>query len=473
MDFEELTDELLLEVFLSFDASTLLSCSLVNKRWFHVAHTQQLWQELVLKTWPSQYWLYSKIPLHCMNWYLIYKEFTENKWYTADEMKYFTFSSTIEHEPISGPLREVMYEKIESIKKKWTKFEPQDHNEDAVHRYFNTNMELLFDTEAMNWMFYDKHRGYKHRVTQSSKFVVRPYQVIPSCLVLYRWLLMFPSFATAEPGLTFYRIWRFRLKHVQTGMVFELCDWKAAMSSTFSHGKPMIYKFLVDAIELLHVITHPHFIMRPQGIHPRLERTFNYVIKAAAGGSIFKPHKRKKTFKQNKRSPLVPRSPIGKTEIIFGRLPDNEKTFPDIDERLERWRERRRRSLMPPQFDTESNSNSSYVTSDTEMETSTEEKETAASSDCDSEFNGYEYGYVTNCEYYISSSHNFESIEEQHSLQASIADNWMFTEEGSAEKRPVLFDIDDESWYFQSERGKKNNSIIQTILVSSVFEPCP
>ena len=78
---------------------------------------------------------------------------------------------------------------------------------------------------------------FKKKHSSKSKFYVRPYQVIPSCLVMYRWLCMFPSYATDESGLTFYRVWRFRLKHVQSGLVFELCDWKAAMSSTFSKGK--------------------------------------------------------------------------------------------------------------------------------------------------------------------------------------------------------------------------------------------
>jgi len=254
-------------------------------------------------------------------------------------------------------------------------------------------------------------------------------------------------------------VWRFRLKHVDTGLVFELCDWKAAMSSTFSKGKPSISSFLNDALELLQLITHPHFVMHPLGLHPRIQRTFYYEIRASAGGYMCRSRRPTNRGRHKRKSP-TPAS-----QVFDDQHPKNDY-FPDIDERLERWRARRRMALLAPityncslsasELNSHvSNSHSSYVTSDTEMDATDTENMTsdAVTSDAD-DAEDYEHGFVTNCAYYISSSSCFDNVEEQHTLQASIADNWMHCEEAPAEKTAVLFDLNDESWYFQSEKKK-------------------
>ena len=305
---------------------------------------------------------------------------------------------------------------------------------------------------------------------------------------------MFRSFVVPDTGLTFYRIWRFRIKHIETDMIFELCDWKAASSSTFSNGRPNIGGFYDDAMELLQLVTHPHFIMHPLGLNPRVERLFFYAIRASAGGGVCSsPNKRQRqAHSSKKRRHLEPVSPQVQAGKTFGNQLYEKPMFPDIEEKLERWRARRKVHLLHPPstrpppsaannvrnpFDSlnnvsllsqtsSSSSNLSTSSSNTLLsvgETATSETQTSSSSSNlstsssntfrsvgetatsetetdsqqespgntggsdtseSSEFDFYENGYVTNCEYFISNTESFDSIEEQHSMQASIADLW-------------------------------------------------
>lgn len=282
---------------------------------------------------------------------------------------------------------------------------------------------------------------------------------------------MFRSSIVPDSGLTFYRIWRFRVKHIETNMLFELCDWKAASSSTFSNGRPNISSFRDDAIELFQFVTHPHFIMHPVGLNPRVERLFFYTIRASAGGSVSANpirHKRQ-THSSKKRRHMEPVSPRVKAGHTFGNQLYEKPMFPDIEEKLERWRARRKAHLLQPPsprpspassnainpFDNLSNMttplsrassvssnlsatsshNSTLQLSESETETDSQMEccNTASSDTSDSsEFEFYENGYVTNCEYFISNTDSFDSIEEQHSMQASIADLWQLNN-GSSE----------------------------------------
>ena len=475
---ENIIDELLLKLFAHLNAESLLKCSCVCRRWNRVSKSQVLWRKLVLNRWPSQRWLYVKAAVYQLNWHQIYQEFTLYSWYSPDQMKYFVSCNTIEDELMSPILREAMFSKMEVVSRKWLQVAVLDHDGDMLSRYFDRNMELLFDTQQLKWVFLDKRRGYlddlfsykasKTNKQNSRSFLIRPYQVIPSCLLMYRWLCIFRNYATLESGLTFYRIWRFRLKHLETGLIFELNDWKAAMSSTFSNGRPNISSFAEDALELLLVLTHPHFIMHPLGLNPRIEKTFYYAVHASAGGSVnpFIHHKKRGSNKRRKRSLSPAVSPTTNEAFVFGKQLYEQRTFQDIDDRLERWRARRKTALLsPPQvlpsvsksFEgilSRQSSNSSLFS---EYESTTDESQREFTSDCDSEFDFYENGYVTNCEYFISTSHHFDTIEEQHSIQASIADNWIVTKNMCLNETQVLFDIDDSTWYFQSDHNSAHN----------------
>ena len=275
---------------------------------------------------------------------------------------------------------------------------------------------------------------------------------------------MFRSFVVPDNGLTFYRIWRFRIKHIETNMVFELCDWKAASSSTFSNGRPNVSSFRDDAMELLQILTHPHFIMHPLGLNQRIERLFSSAIRASAGGSVSSSSNKRQQnpYSSKKRRHLEPLSPQVQAGRNFGMQLYEKPMFPDIEEKLERWRARRkahylsrhspstnftnypfdnlskfyleRTSSVASNLSTSSGCStlrSADETSETETDSQQELSQTAGSSDTSdsSEFDFYENGYVSNCEYFISNTDSFDSIEEQHSMQASIADLWQVHKE--------------------------------------------
>uniref|UniRef100_A0A7M5WW63 F-box domain-containing protein n=2 Tax=Clytia hemisphaerica TaxID=252671 RepID=A0A7M5WW63_9CNID len=493
MKMECFVDELVLQIFKSLDANHLIKVSGVCKKWYEVSKSQCLWKKLLLKKWPSQEWLYDKIPVNGLNWLKIYKEFVQYGWYSPDHMRYFVSCNAIEDEPICPELREVLFLRMSSIAQKWMKVSSRDHDMD-IGRHFDKNMELFFNIHQLEWCFLDKRRGYldniygrksrKRTTSNNLEDFIRPYQVIPSCLLMYRFLCMFRSFAVPETGLTFYRIWRFRLKHIETGMVFELCDWKAASSSTFSNGRPNVGVFRDDALELLQFITHPHFIMHPLGLNLRIERLFFYAIRASAGGSVSIFPKRQKPTSKKHMEAVSPRVQAAQA---FGNQLYEKPMFPDIEDKLERWRARRKAHLLQPPSPrpTQSNTNpfesmmslavstgpSSRKSSTgnmsnppsapssappsafcSEAETETDSTREFGASDTDSEFDFYENGYVTNCEYFISNSESFDSIEEQHSMQASISDLWEVTSKECTEKLPVIYDIEDDNWYFQMEK---------------------
>merc|ERR1719494_601050 len=158
---------------------------------------------------------------------------------------------------------------------------------------------------------------------------------------------MFRAVATPEFGLTFYRIWRFRLKHLKTGLTFEICDWKAAMSSTFSNGCPIDPDFREDALDLLQLLTHRHFIMHPLGLNPRVERSCHFTICASAGG-LLKPEGRRGKFRARGRKRKAASSSASSQGLSYNALGKQmyDNCVSEIDERLERWRARRQLALL-------------------------------------------------------------------------------------------------------------------------------
>ncbi|XP_065653826.1 uncharacterized protein LOC136071925 isoform X1 [Hydra vulgaris] len=468
MSFHE---DILLEIFFNCEPKTILKCSLVCKYWNHVSKLQILWMKNVLKSWPSQQWLYGKASVSHLNWMKVYQELFQYLYYTPDQMKYFVTCNTFENELISPILRKAMFEQVEYISQKW--LQTSSFDQDDKSQVFDKNMELYFNIKELRWVFLDKRRGYMSDLfphKKKDKFYdricnIRAYQVIPSCLLMYRWLCIFRVFLTAEIGLTFYRIWRFRLKHYKTGLIFELCDWKAGMSSTFAHGSPAVDVYREDCLELLQLLTHPHFIMHPLGLNSKTESLYNSMIRASAGGCMRNASKcqKRKILKQKetysptkKKSPLI--SPTTNTPFMVGSSLDSS-CFVDLSDRLEKWRVKRKQSLLKhsisslntdvclfSKIDSELSSASSD-SSLNEIETEEHLKENNAESDIDL----YDGGYILNCEYYISSSQHTDSIEEQHNLQATIAEYWALTQKEYLLQIPVVYDIEDDYWYFQPQ----------------------
>ena len=455
-NMHDFPNELIIRIFSELDAETCIRCALVCKSWFHVSKTQELWRFYLLRNWPSQRWLYKNATVYELNWYRCYKELKFHSLYSPDQMKYLITCNIMENELISPTLREAFFRKVEIVSQKWCQASVFEYGLTKIPETFNKNMELYFDTKNLEWTFLDKRRSYLQNFSSfgsnssanNNSQYVRPYQVIPSCLLMYRWLCIFRSFAVSEP-LTFYRIWRFRLKHLETGLIFELCDWKAAMSSSFSNGKPKILTYRNDALELLQLLTHPHFVMQPVGIDPSIEKTFHHLIHATAGGDTASVHKEAPRVKCKKRK-NISSSTSPRPHSPFNIASKTDVEFPDIEEKLKKWREKRNllslssidkcsTVLTEERFSRQSSSNSLL------SETESDELQFESSSESDIDF--YESGYITNCEYFISSNQSFDTIEEQHSIQASIADLWISTKQLYRKRIAVHYDIEESSWY--------------------------
>lgn len=472
-------DEILLKVFSYLSANQLGKIAVVCKQWYRVSKAPELWKRHVLRKWPSQRFLYENINMRNLEWRKVFQELHQKSWFSPDEMKYFICCKTVSDELASEEIRQTMFERMAYVSQKWLQVYPYEHDDDSGHKNFDKNAELYFDTTLLKWVFLDRRRGYigdlfpsqKLRMLKRNKKTrhIRPYQVIPSCLVLYRWLCLFRSYATAEDGLTFYRIWRFKLRHLETGMIFEIYDWKAAMNTTFSNGMPGNIKFRDDALELLQILSHPHFIMHPLGLQPLLSKSSQYLACATAGG-ITKPKisaerrmRRKRRFQMQSPAFKDSKMPDADKSKLRNDVCDN-----DEDGTI---RERRgvRRKLSPkpihphPVAPTSPRGNSSSslfsfdrrgysresscssVLSDTEDSERSERE-----SDLESECELPEHGYIVNCEYFIITTHSLD-IEEQHSLQASVSDGWMVTHKTRPCNIKLSFNAIEGYWYFPAD----------------------
>ena len=461
-------DEILQKIFCYLTANDLVRVSLVCKQWLRVSKSSELWKRHVLKKWPSQRFLYENVNARSLEWLNVYQELEQKSWFSLDDMKYFICCKTFSDELVTCETRQNMLRHMDFVSHKWLQVFPFEHDDNDYE--FDKNAELYYDTTKLKWVFLDRRRGYigdlfpsqKLKAVRKNKKVrhIRPYQVIPSCLVLYRWLCLFRSFASAEDGLTFYRIWRFKLKHQDTGMIFEIYDWKAAMNTTFSNGMPSNTTFRNDALELLDLLTHPHFIMHPLGAQPVLSKFDPYLACAAAGGATSHQSLRQTTPGKKKRL----KSPGCKDVKSF----DDEKHFKAIcdsdDETQGREKRTVRRKLSPkpskrisplsPRCSTISGCTScerptlSRQSSHSSARSDTEGSE--RESDYESECESAEFGYVVNCEYFIIGAHSLD-IEEQHSIQASISDGWMVTHKTRVFNTQVQYNSTDGVWYFSDE----------------------
>ena len=466
-------DEILQKVFHYIGVEHLVRVSLVCRQWFRVSRAPELWKRHVLKRWPSQRFLYENISVRSLEWLNIYQELDQKSWFSPDDMRYFICCKTFSDELVTEEIRRKMFEQMHHVSHKWLQVFPFEHDDNNYA--FDKNAELYYDTSKLKWVFLDRRRGYIGDLFPSQKLKavrknskirhIRPYQVIPSCLVLYRWLCLFRSFASAEDGLTFYRIWRFKLKHQDTGMIFEIYDWKAAMNTTFSSGMPSNLTFRDDALELLDLLTHPHFIMHPLGSQPVLATFDPYLACTTAGGATRRPVARQNT----PRKKLRRKSP-GCKETKSCDDTRHFKAICDSDDEIQ-GREKRvvRRKMSPKPQNTISplsprpSTSSGFVceqkplsrqSSHSSALSDTEGSE--RESECDSECEIPEFGYVVNCEYFIIGAHSLD-IEEQHAIQASISDGWMVTHKARTFTTQVKYNVTDGVWYFTNENNVESS----------------
>lgn len=393
-------DEILLHIFGYLDAPTLTKASSVCRQWRNIAKTPSLWRRLVLLRWPSQKFLYEKVSLSCVNWITTYQDLSLRGNFTPDYMKYFISCCVSGDELTEIELRESMFLHMAGTMMKWAMPDVFDQEDEFNTSNFNKNFELFFDTHDQKWTFIDKRRGYsedwfssKTKSTKPARYI-RPYQVIPSCVVMFRWLCLFRAYVTDETGLTFYRIWRYRLKHRDTGINFEVFDWKAAMSCTLSNGSPTSASFREDALELLNLLTHPHFLMHPMGVSAFMDLYLS-------------PPKRLSSRCNSATSSL---SSCG---------------------------------LASPRSPLRSIGNFSFERKDTKarhrIASSTTDSDDESEGGCDT-------GYVSNCEYFISSNH--WDIEEQHKIQAEVAGMWTVINNNDIPHLFVNYDVNNSSWIF-------------------------
>ena len=331
-----------------------------------------------------------------------YQELSLRGNYTADYMKYFICCCVSGDELTEIELRESMFLHMAGTMMKWEVPDVFEQEDEFNTSGFNKNFELFFDTHDLKWTFIDKRRGYnedwfsgKMKASTKPARYIRPYQVIPSCMVMFRWLCLFRAYATEETGLTFYRIWRYRLKHRETGVHFEVFDWKAAMSCTLSNGSPTSVAFREDALELLTLLTHPHFLMHPMGVS-----TFKELFLSPP--KLLSSRCNSATSSLSSCGLSSPRSPL--------RSISNQFSF-------ERKDTKARRIIA-----------SSTTDSDDESE------------------GGFDTGYVSNCEYFISSNH--WDIEEQHKIQAEVAGMWTVVNNNYVPHLFVNYDVNNNMWVF-------------------------
>lgn len=333
-------------------------------------------------------------------------------------MKYFIVCKFGETILDSAELPKAVFNVMEDLNSRWEKprlFEL----EETSPRFFNSNMELYYDTHDLKWVFVDRRREYvddsftirlnQDRMTSRQMRFIRPYQVMASCVMMYRWLVLFKYMFTEDVGLAFYRIWRFRLKHSSTGFIFETYDWKAAMSSTFSHGCPVSIKFRDDGLAVLDMLSSPFFVTHPLG---NMYKICYEVLYPVYSESVFS-------------SANVSRS--SSIETL-----DSIKSEPKAGEALatpNMWE--------GPKVVTQSASSDvsgSYC------------GKSANDEDQESEDNGDDYGYFCNCEHFIHRS-SWE-YEEQQMIQAEIGGEWETIIDNPNPVFELVFDSYEEKWLF-------------------------
>ena len=377
--------------------------------------------------------------------------------YSPDDMKYFIVCKLGETILDSDELHQAVYKVMEDVNSRWEKprlFEL----EEASPRFFNSNMELYYDTHDLKWVFVDRRREYvddsftirlnQDRMTSRQMRFIRPYQVMASCIMMYRWLILFKYMFTEDVGLAFYRIWRFRLKHSETGFIFETYDWKAAMSSTFSHGCPVSTKFRDDGLAMLDLLSSPFFVTHPMGNMYKMCYEVSFPVYSE---SVF-----------SSRSSSIETLDSIKSEPKVGEILATPKTGEFSISPLPN-RKAGDYSATPAVL-------SKGVTPSFSSDTlSSYSSKSANDEDQESEDNGEDYGYFCNCEHFIHRS-SWE-YEEQQMIQAEVATKWETIITHPQPTFELVFDSFEEKWLFYCYDpknlkcpGKLNRQVIEKSL---------
>lgn len=419
-------DEIVLNIFAFLDVLELLKVSLVCKRWRRIANDNILWRSLVLRRWPSQAPVLRRVSTPSLQWQKLYRYLSAKGCYSPDDMKYFIVCREDEINLDSDELRQAVLNRMEDVTSSWEK--PGHYElEETSPRFFNNNMELYYDTHDLKWVFVDRRREYVDdsftirlnldRMASRQMRFIRPYQVMASCVMMYRWLLLFKHMFTEDIGLTFYRIWRFRLKHIKTGFIFETYDWKAAMSSTFSHGCPIAESFKDEGLAILDMLSSPFFVTHPMG---------NNAYKMYYEISL----------DTDSIQPLMNVSRSSSVETL-----DSGRSEPGGPKRI-----------------------SESSSSDTLSSSKSGSEEVESEENCD------DSGYFCNCEHFIHRS-SWE-YEEQQMIQAESASKWEIIDCEPEPMFELIFDSCEEKWLFSNYTHKnlQHRTVLSRKLIDKSLE---
>ena len=377
-------------------------------------------------------------------------------------MKYFIVCKLSETILDSNELHHAVFKVMEEVNAQWEKprlFEL----EETSPRFFNSNMELYYDTHALKWVFVDRRREYvddsftirlnQDRMLSRQMRYIRPYQVMASCVMMYRWLILFKYMFTEDVGLAFYRIWRYRLKHSETGFIFETYDWKAAMSSTFSHGCPVSTKFRDDGLAVLDLLSSPFFVTHPLGNMYKIcyEVPFPVYSESVFSSENVSRSSSIETLDSIKSEPKLAECLVTPKagEFSISPLPNRKAgEYANIPALPTKG--------VTPSFSWDTLSSYS--------------SKSAHDEDQESEDNGDDYGYFCNCDYFIHRS-SWE-YEEQQVIQAEIATKWETTINDPQPTFELVFDSYQEKWlfYYHDSKSFKNQKKLNRPIIEKSLE---
>ena len=246
------------------------------------------------------------------------------------------------------------------------------------------------------------------------------------------------------------------------------------MNSTFSNGMPNNDAYRDDALELLDLLSHSHFLMHPLGLPTNAGK---YLACPTAGGMPRPSSHFGKSVRRKRKIRALSPSMVGASisEPGIFKYP-SEPLEPEEDNMAERRGVRRKvsSSIISPSLPLSRSGSAALFTfgkqcfsrqsSSGSLMSDTEDSERSEKeSDVDSECEAIDTGYVSNCEYFIVTTQSFD-IEEQHSLQASISDGWMVTRKPSSCTVPVFYRSNDCCWGFSNDRPAKfQNNVLSNM----------
>lgn len=282
--YQNLPDHLIIEIYKHLSIKQLYYASLTCKRWYLYSKNKLIWYNFVINDWPSQRFFTENLrksndqddKAYLVNvcWKSVYEEILTWTFYVGDNFEYFLPCIKMNYSLINKYLYSFFLKYQKELLEKWHFPSSIELDRYQIFEVDSDNSyELLFDIDQLKWTFISKLDCLKHNIINKneSKMMLnflQPYQVMPSCLLLYRCLSLWntnlyknehnnPFFIKSKKD----KLWSICLKHVKTGLIFELHDWRAALCSTFINGRPFNNVFADDALELLQLLTHPYFAL--------------------------------------------------------------------------------------------------------------------------------------------------------------------------------------------------------------------